>query len=479
VVRLARSDAATHARTMCPTPPDEEYAAPASPPLPPPPRAPSTPDLPADAGAAAPPAAAADGGAAGAAPCGAAAACDDELSTTAALVAARAACTAANVALHFPKAPLHVVRGAAQFLYDADGGAYLDCVNNVAHVGHCQADVADALCEQLHTLNTNSRYLQRHLVDYAAALRATLPPALRVLFWCNSGSEANDLALRLARQHTRRRGVVCVGGAYHGHVSSMIDASPYKYHRAGGAGQRCVRAAALRRCVAHAPPWHAKPSLRRRVTLRTPLRRFVSTRSHVRQAPVPDAHSGLHRGDVCDEALGAAYAAELAPLLASFKRQASREAARRAHAARHREQLASRRAAAPRDDAAAHAALDEEEEALLLDGDEDDGLSADVGAFFCESILSCAGQVVSPAGYLRRAYAAVRAAGGVCIADEVQVGFGRCGSAMWGFQAVGGPDAIPDIVTMGKPAGNGYPLALVVTTAEIAASFAAGGMEVR
>jgi 4-aminobutyrate aminotransferase-like enzyme len=160
--------------------------------------------------------------------------------STAALVAARAGCTAANVALHFPKAPLHVVRGAAQLLYDAEGASYLDCVNNVAHVGHCQADVADALCEQLRTLNTNSRYLQRYLVEYAEQLCATLPPALRVLFWCNSGSEANDLALRLAREHTRRRGVICVGGAYHGHVSSMVDASPYKYERAGGAGQRCV-----------------------------------------------------------------------------------------------------------------------------------------------------------------------------------------------------------------------------------------------
>jgi 4-aminobutyrate aminotransferase-like enzyme len=211
------------------------------------------------------------------------------------------------------------------------------------------------------------------------------------------------------------------------------------------------------------------------------VRACARRRSHVRQAPIPDAHSGLHRGDVCDEALGAAYAAELAPLLASFKRQAGREAARRAAAATQRAELAARRAAAAQrgDDAALLASLEEEEEALLLDACDDDGLSADVAAFFCESILSCAGQVVPPAGYLRAAYAAVRAAGGVCVADEVQVGFGRCGTHMWGFQAVGGPDAIPDIVTLGKPAGNGYPLALVVTTREIAASFAAGGMEVR
>jgi len=119
--------------------------------------------------------------------------------------------------------------------------------------------------------------------------------------------------------------------------------------------------------------------------------------------------------------------------------------------------------------------LQAELEDVLLQLD-DDGLTAHCGAFYCESILSCGGQVVPPAGYLRRCHAAVRAAGGVCIADEVQVGFGRVGAHTWGFQ-LGGEDVVPDIVTLGKPVGNGYPVALVVTTPAIAASFAATGMQ--
>jgi 4-aminobutyrate aminotransferase-like enzyme len=164
------------------------------------------------------------------------------------LAAQRAELCAANVALHFPKAPLHIVRGAGAFLYDEHGAAFLDCCNNVAHVGHCQPDVCAAVCEQVRTLATNSRYLSRPLLEYSAALRATLPGALArgAVFWVNSGSEANDLALRLARAHTKRRGVLVVGGAYHGHVSSMIDASPYKFERQGGAGQRCAPRRVLR-----------------------------------------------------------------------------------------------------------------------------------------------------------------------------------------------------------------------------------------
>ena len=159
--------------------------------------------------------------------------------STAELSALRELHCGANVALNYRKAPLHLVKGRAQFLYDADGAEYLDCVNNVCHVGHCQPEVAAAACEQLTALNTNARYLSAHVLDYSQRLTATLPPSLRVVYWTNSGSEANDLALRLARAHTKRRGVLCVGGAYHGHVSTMIDASPYKYERESG-GQRCV-----------------------------------------------------------------------------------------------------------------------------------------------------------------------------------------------------------------------------------------------
>ena len=158
----------------------------------------------------------------------------------AALVAARKEVICGNVALNYSKAPLHVVRGSAQYLYDDQGLDYLDCVNNVCHVGHCHPEVVAAVCEQLKTLNTNSRYLHTTLLAASQQLTATLPGDLSVVFWVNSGSEANDLALRLARAHTKKRGVLCVGGAYHGHVTTMIDASPYKFDRTGGTGQRCA-----------------------------------------------------------------------------------------------------------------------------------------------------------------------------------------------------------------------------------------------
>ena len=172
--------------------------------------------------------------------------------STAELTALRERHCGANVALNYRKAPLHLVKGRAQFLYDADGAEYLDCVNNVCHVGHCQPEVVAAACEQIGALNTNARYLSAPLLEYAQQLTATLPGQLRVVYWTNSGSEANDLALRLARAHTKRRGVLCVGGAYHGHVSSMIDASPYKFERESG-GQRCAPAGLVQRMSAWEP----------------------------------------------------------------------------------------------------------------------------------------------------------------------------------------------------------------------------------
>ena len=173
--------------------------------------------------------------------------------------------------------------------------------------------------------------------------------------------------------------------------------------------------------------------------------------------------------EACDEAMGEAYAADVRAQLASFGRQEQCEARRRVALTARREELKAALAGG------ASAALAEELEDVELQLD-DDGLTAGCGAFFCESILSCGGQIVPPAGYLRKCHEAVRAAGGVCVADEVQVGFGRLGSHTWGFQ-LAGPDVVPDIVTMGKPVGNGYPVALVVTTPAIAASFAATGME--
>ena len=276
------------------------------------------------------------------------------------------------------RTPLHIVRGEGAYLYDADGRAYLDCVNNVAHVGHANPRVVEAGVAQMRLLNTNTRYLHDTVVEYAERLIALLPDHLEVAFFTNSGSEANELALRLARTATGRPDVACVDVAYHGNTQRLVEISPYKFNGPGGAGQR----------------------------------------EDVQVVPLPDRYRGPHRGDGDDVA--AAYLDEARGVL-------------------------DERAAA------GHAA----------------------GAVIAEAIPSVAGQVVPPAGWLAGLFQAGRAVGAVPIADEVQVGFGRVGVDTWAFAAQG---ATPDIVSMGKPIGNGHPLGAVVTTRAIADAFA-NGME--
>ncbi len=133
--------------------------------------------------------------------------------------------------------PLKIVRGFRQYLYDETGRAYLDGVNNVAHVGHCHPHVVAAGQRQMAVLNTNTRYLHDSIVAYARRLCATLPEPLSVCFFVNSGSEANDLALRLARTATGQLDVITVGAAYHGHTQALIEVSPYKHDGAGGQGR--------------------------------------------------------------------------------------------------------------------------------------------------------------------------------------------------------------------------------------------------
>ncbi len=274
--------------------------------------------------------------------------------------------------------PLTIVRGRMQFLYDARGRRYLDGVNNVAHVGHCHPHVVAALQRQAAMLNTNTRYLHPSILRYAGRLTAHLPAPLRVCFFVCSGSEANELALRLALAHTQRRDVIVVDHAYHGNTTSLVDLSPYKFDGPGGRG---------------AP-------------------------RHVHKLAMPDPYRGEHRGYGADS--GRAYATEAGEVVAALARS-----------------------------------------------------GRDVAAFLSETISSGGGQVEPPAGYLSDVYRHVRAAGGVCIADEVQIGFGRVGTHFWGFETQG---VVPDIVTLGKPIGNGHPMGAVVTTPEIAASFA-NGME--
>ncbi|MCB8944108.1 MAG: aminotransferase class III-fold pyridoxal phosphate-dependent enzyme [Ardenticatenaceae bacterium] len=274
--------------------------------------------------------------------------------------------------------PLKIVRGSDVYLYDEAGRPFLDLVNNVCHVGHCHPRVVQALCEQAAVLNTNTRYLHDNIVTLAQKLTATLPRPLSVCFFVNSGSEANDLALRLARTHTGQQDTLVLDAAYHGNLTSLIEISPYKHDGRGGQG---------------APP-------------------------HVHKLLMPDPYRGPYKG--YSQATGQHYAQHIQETIHHIQKQGR-------------------------------------------------GLAA----FIAESVLGCGGQIVLPDGYLQAAFNYVRQAGGVCIADEVQVGFGRVGTHFWGFQT---QEVVPDIVTMGKPFGNGHPLAAVVTTPEIAASFN-NGME--
>ena len=274
------------------------------------------------------------------------------------------------------KEPLHLVRGSGQYLYDADDREYLDAVNNIQHVGHCHPKVVAAAQFQYEKMNINTRYLDETIVNYAQSLTDKLPAGLDVCFFTNSGSEANDLALRIARHVTQSKETIVLDAAYHGNLSSLIEISPYKHNGKGGSG---------------APD-------------------FVHT------VPIPDPFRGKYRG----QDSGIAYANEVQ---------------------------------------------------MILDKIQESGKQ--VSAFITESIMGCGGQLVPPQGFLKESFQKVRKSGGLCIADEVQIGFGRMGDFFWGFET---QDIIPDIVTMGKPMGNGHPLSAVVTSKAIAEEFN-NGME--
>jgi len=258
-----------------------------------------------------------------------------------------------NLSVAYEK-PLNIVRGAMQYLFDAEGRRYLDAYNNVAHVGHCHPKVVAAGQRQMELLNTNTRYLSELILEYAEKLTATLPEGLNVCYFVNSGSEANELAIRLARAHTKALEMIVLDHAYHGNTTTLIDLSPYKHNGPGGKG---------------APAW-------------------------VHTVALPA--SELDATEVVNQ---------IRPHLCGF---------------------------------------------------------------IAESLPSVAGQIVLPQGYLGRVYEAVRSGGGVCIADEVQTGYGRIGTHFYGFEMYG---VVPDIVVLGKPIGNGHPIGAVVTTRAIADSF--------
>lgn len=292
------------------------------------------------------------------------------------LLALRSAYLGPSLSVSYQR-PLQIVRGAMQYLYDQHGTQYLDCVNNVCHVGHCHPRVVEAGQRQMARLNTNTRYLHDLIVDYATRLSSAMPEPLHVCYLVCSGSEANELALRLARAATGATDMIVVKGAYHGNTTTLIDVSPYKHEGPGGQGP---------------PDW-------------------------VHAVTMPDLYRGPHRDP---DTAGVDYAAELGVSTAVIA-----------------------------------------------------GSGRSLCGFLHESLLSCGGQIPLPPNYLAAAYDTVRQVGGVCIADEVQVGFGRVGDAFWGFERQG---VVPDIVTLGKPMGNGHPIGAVVTTEEIAHAFG-NGME--
>lgn len=266
--------------------------------------------------------------------------------------------------------PLHMARGEGAWLYDVTGRRYLDVYNNVPHVGHCHPHVVAAIARQSTILNTNTRYLFNEVLDYAERLGKTMPAGsgLTACMFVNSGSEAVDLAGRLAKAYTGHSGALVMEYAYHGWTEAVEALSPES-------------------------PDQVKP--------------------HVRTLIAPDDYRGPYRrGGTSDtQGIAARYAADADRAIRS-----------------------------------------------LAEGGHEPAL------FIADAALLTNGVIDAPAGYLQGVYERVRKAGGICIADEVQSGFGRQGDAMWGFDL---HDVVPDIVCMGKPVGNGHPLGVVVTRPEI------------
>nr|XP_013801361.1 PREDICTED: 5-phosphohydroxy-L-lysine phospho-lyase isoform X2 [Apteryx mantelli mantelli] len=247
-------------------------------------------------------------------------------------------------------------------MYDEKGRQYLDCINNVAHVGHCHPDIVKAAHEQNQLLNTNSRYLHDNVVDYAERLSKTLPEKLCTFYFLNSGSEANDLALRMARQYTKHEDVIVLD------QSELCDRDLYKS----------------------------------------------------KDQVMKDIHKNWLKMKSLEIVNAIIVTFCMCSNITCYMFQ--------------------------------------------------------IAAFFVESLPSVGGQIIPPAGYFQKVAEHVHKAGGIFIADEIQVGFGRVGKHFWAFQ-LQGEDFVPDIVTMGKPIGNGHPIACVATTKEIAEAFAATGVE--
>ncbi|MGI9356703.1 MAG: aspartate aminotransferase family protein [Rhizobiaceae bacterium] len=270
----------------------------------------------------------------------------------------------------FYEEPVHLVRGQGVWVWDSDGTKYLDCYNNVPHVGHCHPRVVDAICKQASMLNTHTRYLHETILNYVDRLTSTFEDPLATAILTCTGSEANDIALRMAEAATGKRGVIATDHTYHGNTTIVSQLSRTNIPATGDG-------------------------------------------SHVRHVPAPDSYrplggeSGMPHAD--------AFAEEVAE------------------------------------------AIDDLEKAGI-------GFSAII---LCPAFLNEGFPELEP-GWLDPAMEVARNAGGLFIADEVQPGFGRNGYCFWGHQRIG---VQPDIVTLGKPMGNGHPVAGVITGADIMAEF--------
>ncbi|PPR45273.1 MAG: 5-aminovalerate aminotransferase DavT [Alphaproteobacteria bacterium MarineAlpha5_Bin7] len=281
-----------------------------------------------------------------------------------------------NFSISYDK-PLHMLEAKDQFFFDRYGRRYLDCVNNISHVGHSNVHIHNSLVRQNLKLNTNTRYLYNIINKYSDKLLSKFPKKLNKIFFVCTGSEANDLAYRIAQTYTKAKDVFVIDNAYHGHTNSLIDLSPYKFKGKGGLGQKD----------------------------------YV----HILDMPEPIRGKWKYKDKNWSE---------------KYIDDAIKEIQRIAK-------------------------------------------DKKISCLFAESILGCGGQVVIPKNYLKKIFLEIRKNKALCIIDEVQTGFGRVGSDFWSFQE---HKVIPDIVTLGKPMGNGHPLAAVVTTEKIATAFN-NGME--
>ena len=272
------------------------------------------------------------------------------------------------------KEPIQMSGAAFQYMYDTEGNTFLDAYNNIIQVGHCHPKVVRAGQRTMAKLNTNTRYIYEELLSYTDKLLSKFPAHLNKVFLVNSGSAASDLALRIAKTHTKKNKVMVLQHGYHGNTQNAIDVSHYKYNHSGGTGRK---------------------------------------------------------DDVIETEMPKIFGASLA---------SEKEIT---------------------------------EHYIALANERIQNNNGNIAAFIAEPIIGCGGQVPLPKTYLKNIYPEIRKQGGLCISDEVQVGFGRLGEYFWGYEMY---DVIPDIIILGKPIGNGHPMAAVVTTEEISNSFN-NGME--